>query len=216
MPIGVNENIFRLEISVDDIQGVDVLDGEDYLGDVEAGLVFFEDLLFVQMVGEVAAWAVVEDHVQVVGGLETVVHFDHVWVRGLLQDVAFGDGVLQVLVPVQKGFLEHFHREFLLGALSPALEDLSEGTVAENFEDVKGLEADSLQPVVEQDDIGLFHFLYFVGSELLALLPLLHSLQLLRERDWSFGLVIFLLWLVFLGLRLVDRSTGQSLGRRHS
>lgn len=79
---------------------MDVLDGEDNLSNVEPRLIFLEDLLFVEMVGEVATWTIVENHVQVIGGLKAIMHFDYIGVGSLLQDVAFGDSVFQVLVSV--------------------------------------------------------------------------------------------------------------------
>lgn len=129
--VRVNENIFRLEISVNDIKRVDVLDGQHDFGDEEPGLVLLKDLLFVEVEGEVAARAVVQDHVEVVGSLEAVVHFDHEGVVSILQDVALSDGVLQVLVPVQESFFQDFHREFLALTLLFAFENLSESPMPE-------------------------------------------------------------------------------------
>ena len=61
--------------------------------------------MLVQMIGQITAWTVVKDHVKVVWRLETIVHLDHKWVGCLLQDVAFGDSVLKLLVTVKIGFL---------------------------------------------------------------------------------------------------------------
>lgn len=158
---------------------MDVLDGENDLCDVEARLILLKDLLFVEVVGEVASWAIIEDHVQIVGSLKAVMHFDHIGMRGLLQNVAFGDGVLQVLISVQECFFEDFHRVFLVCAFSLALEYFAEGAVPQNFQDVKRLEADSLETVIEQNDICLFHLLDLIRGQFLTLLHFLHSLQLL-------------------------------------
>lgn len=193
--VGVNQYVLWFEISVDDIQGVDVLDGQNDLGNEELGLVLLEDLSLVQMVGQVAARAVVENHVEVVRRLEAVVHLDHERMVRLLQDVALRNRVLQVLVPVQERFLQHLHRVDLWVAFAGALEDLAEGTVAQDLLEIEGLETDALDhSVVHEYRLGFAHLLDFVRRQFLPALHFFHSLQIIGKVGLWLG------W-VFLDLR---------------
>lgn len=49
--VRIDEDVLRFEVAVDDVEAVDVLDGEDDLRNEESGLMLFEDLPLVQMVG---------------------------------------------------------------------------------------------------------------------------------------------------------------------
>jgi len=51
----IDENVFRFEISVNDIKRVNVLDGKDYFRNKELSLIFFEDLLLVKVVSKITA-----------------------------------------------------------------------------------------------------------------------------------------------------------------
>lgn len=51
MAVHVDEDVLRFEVAVDDVEAMDVLDGEDDLRNEESSLMLFEDLLLVQMVG---------------------------------------------------------------------------------------------------------------------------------------------------------------------
>lgn len=82
------------------------------------------------MVRQVTSIAVVKNHVQVVGSLETVVHLDDKRMFSLFENVALGDCVLQVFVLIKECLLQHFHCINLILTLESAFEHLSESTVA--------------------------------------------------------------------------------------
>ena len=62
--------LFWFQISVDNIQRMDVLDGEDHLCQEEHGLVLLKDLAYSQVVCQVSTTAVIQDHVQIARCLE--------------------------------------------------------------------------------------------------------------------------------------------------
>ena len=94
MALFVDENVFGLEVSVQNVHVVQELHGENHFGDEELGLVLLKDLAFLEVDAEVASRAVVENHVQVLWSLETVVHLDDVGVVGPLEHVGLRDRVL--------------------------------------------------------------------------------------------------------------------------
>lgn len=87
----------RLEVSVDDALGVEVLGSFHELLEVLLGLALGQLLLLLEVVIEVALLAKLGDDVHVVGGLVDVVQFDYVFVGDLLHDVDFRLDVLQVV-----------------------------------------------------------------------------------------------------------------------
>mmetsp|Transcript_21082 Transcript_21082/g.59974 ORF Transcript_21082/g.59974 Transcript_21082/m.59974 type:complete len:250 (+) Transcript_21082:291-1040(+) len=119
----VQEQVVRLEVSVDVPEGVDGFDSQNSLGGVEAGGVLREDVLLHEQGHEVSAGEELHDEVEVVLVLERVVEFNEPLGRasgaGMSEDVALGPHVRH-LVFEHHGLLDHgFHsvnltRVFLL------------------------------------------------------------------------------------------------------
>ena len=84
-----NHNIFRLQVSVDDLVLVQVTEGESHLSCIELGLMLFE----VSSVGEVREELAAPDEVEhkeyLVISLEDVLKADKEWMVQLLEDLLF-------------------------------------------------------------------------------------------------------------------------------
>ena len=105
-------------------------------------------------------------------------HFDNKGMLGLFEDIALCDGVLKVLVPVQKCFLEYLHRKFLSLPLKIALKHFSKSTVAKYLLNLKWLESDPLHDAIIHENCLCFsHLLHIIRWKLLPLLHFLHAFE---------------------------------------
>ena len=78
MAIGVQNEIFGLDIAMHKSQLVDEVDGLEDLGDVEARPGLGEALVTVDVIEEVTAGAVIQEHEQIFLVREGRMHGDHV------------------------------------------------------------------------------------------------------------------------------------------
>ena len=85
MPVVPNKDIFRLQVTVDDISSVQVLKSQDELCDVEPNSILIDSSALDGHHREVAPRTVVENHVDVVRGLESVVQPENKRVVARLQ-----------------------------------------------------------------------------------------------------------------------------------
>ena len=72
MSLSINQNIIGFEITMDVIDFVDALDGQDQLGDVELGFMLREDVFFHKQGHEIAPLKVLHYEVEMVSVLERV------------------------------------------------------------------------------------------------------------------------------------------------
>ena len=112
---GVEEEVLGLEIAVDDVEGVEILEGEDDGGEVEAGDVGGETLCAAEVGEEFSAGDVGKEHVDVEAVLESGEEVDDEGVVHAGEDVAFGVDVLYLAQADDFGFSEDFHGEEVLG-----------------------------------------------------------------------------------------------------
>ena len=98
MPLVVEQDVLRLQVPVDDLFVVQVLNGEEQLSNVEAGLMLRKGDFPSQMEAQVLARTVVESQVEVVRSLKGEVQVDDEGMAGLLEDVGLDDGVLELLL----------------------------------------------------------------------------------------------------------------------
>lgn len=61
MPVSVEDQVFGLEVTVNDVVLVQVFNGQDDLRKVEPGLIFLEVDLILQHSSQVASWQVLEN-----------------------------------------------------------------------------------------------------------------------------------------------------------
>lgn len=138
MSLSVEQNILRLHVAVDDIPLVEVLDGQDQLRDVEAGLELLEGHFASEMVAEVLPRAVVQGQVQEVRGLESIVQVYYKRVVGFLQHVRFRNRVLELLFDDQRLFLQGLQSIHLIARYVPSQKYLPKCSGPESLDNIKG------------------------------------------------------------------------------
>mmetsp|Transcript_30376 Transcript_30376/g.97927 ORF Transcript_30376/g.97927 Transcript_30376/m.97927 type:complete len:250 (+) Transcript_30376:554-1303(+) len=107
---GVEEDVLRLEVPVDDAEGVDVLEGEGELRGVEPRASFAELADLLEMAEEFAPGAVVEDEVELLPRLEGRVEADDEGVLHVAQDGALRFCVLDLVPLDDVFFFKDLHR----------------------------------------------------------------------------------------------------------
>lgn len=128
----VEHDVVGLEVALNDVVGVQVLDGQQDFGDVELGGVFVELLQFVQDLAQVAAGALLHDEEQLLGGLEGLEEFDDEGVLDLGEDVALCLGLAREVAAHDLLLAQHLHGlEALLALLLNQLH-LAETAFAEH------------------------------------------------------------------------------------
>jgi hypothetical protein len=108
VPLLIEQDVFRLQIPVDDVVVVQRGEGQKDLGNVEAGAPLLELAAFLlHVLEELAAGLVIHDKVEVRVGLEGVLEADEEGrgvEAGVLQDLALGEDVGFGLGAVNGGF----------------------------------------------------------------------------------------------------------------
>ena len=110
---GVHQDILGLEVSVDDIVGMEVAQGNQNLGRNELDGALLEPALVAEVVEEVAALDVLQKEVNPVLILEDVVHREDEGVLRLEQNVLFRPGVDNLPLLYQYILIDSLHRIFL-------------------------------------------------------------------------------------------------------
>lgn len=82
----VEDKVFGLEVTVDDVLAMHVFQGKHYASSEEFALLLIEGLVLDHVEPEIAARQAWHDQVQVVTILERVLHADDEWAVQLLQD----------------------------------------------------------------------------------------------------------------------------------
>lgn len=94
---GVEEQVLRLEISIDDASGVEVVEGKDDAGDIEGGGLVREPPTVPQQRPKLTSEARLHQHVQVFWAVECLVHFDYERASTLQHDLLLVEDVLLLL-----------------------------------------------------------------------------------------------------------------------
>lgn len=97
MSIRIEQHIFRFQISVNDIQAVDVTYGEGDFCRIKACPRFREPSFLAEMEKEFPAGAVIEDKIELIARLKGHVHADNEAVLDVSQDTAFRVGMLDLV-----------------------------------------------------------------------------------------------------------------------
>lgn len=129
------EDVLRLEVTVDDAKGVEMLEGQDDLGGDEDSDLLIEHPLPGQVSKELAPWDVLEDQVQLPLSLEGVVEFNDEGVLNGLEDLTFSLCMLRVFgVNDDSSLFQGLHgKETTRGALTNK-KDLSVRPCPNNLE----------------------------------------------------------------------------------
>mmetsp|Transcript_58483 Transcript_58483/g.163922 ORF Transcript_58483/g.163922 Transcript_58483/m.163922 type:complete len:330 (+) Transcript_58483:68-1057(+) len=128
--IGVEEQVLRLQIAVDDAQAVQVCDGRGHLRRVEDRSALAEPACAAQVVEQLAPGAELHDHVELRRGLEGVVKRHDEGVRHGLQDRPLGLRVLLLVALDDVLLAEHLHRVHLVILRALHEHDLAIGALA--------------------------------------------------------------------------------------
>mmetsp|Transcript_51914 Transcript_51914/g.110318 ORF Transcript_51914/g.110318 Transcript_51914/m.110318 type:complete len:289 (-) Transcript_51914:16-882(-) len=135
--ISIQEHVFRLQISVDDSQAVQVGDRAGGLGDVEASTALAEAARSAEMVEQLTAWAELHDHVELLGGLEGVVEGDDEGVGDGFQDTSLGLRVLHLVSFDDVLLAQHLHRVDFASAHMLHKHHLSIGPLAQDLHELE-------------------------------------------------------------------------------
>ena len=124
VPFTGEQQVLRLEITVENTTVMEVFQAKHDFGAVEASALFAEGLVLLEVEEELSSVDVIHDEVQLVRGLERVVEVDKEGVAELLQDVLLGLRVFN-LSSVEDGLLvENLHRVDFASVLLLHLDDL--------------------------------------------------------------------------------------------
>jgi len=108
----VKENVLRLQVPVDDAKVVQVLQGEDDLGEVELAHVLHHEALLLEAGEQLPSTRILKNQVQLPFCLEGVLQVHNERVGDHAKDITLGLGVLSVLgVHDDGGLLQNFHRK---------------------------------------------------------------------------------------------------------
>mmetsp|Transcript_122498 Transcript_122498/g.305938 ORF Transcript_122498/g.305938 Transcript_122498/m.305938 type:complete len:211 (+) Transcript_122498:548-1180(+) len=142
MAISIKENILRFEIPIDDVQPVQILDGQQDLRGVKSPTALGEAASPAEVEKELAPGAILQDEVELLGCLEGVVQRHDKRVRDGLQDVPLRLSVLDLVALDDILLPEHFHRiHAVLFVLVPHEHDLAVGTLADDLHQREVIEA---------------------------------------------------------------------------
>lgn len=119
---------------VDEAQLVDSLDGQDDLGDVEAGNVFGEDLVLDEHGHQVSTGKELHEHVEEVRVLEGCEELDDPRAVGLGQDVSLGAHVSELVLLEHLGLDQRLHGIDLAVRLLLHELDLTESALADDLD----------------------------------------------------------------------------------
>lgn len=100
----MKQNILWLEVPIEDVLGMEVLEGEHKLSDDPLSLLFLQLLFMSQVLAQITAAAVVQAHVQVLLRLEGVPELHYEWVVGLPKDIALAYCIAQLSLESQSPF----------------------------------------------------------------------------------------------------------------
>ena len=143
--LGVEHDVFGLEVPVHDVEVVQVLQGAHDLAEVEQGELFQQHALRLHESEELSAAAELLDEVEPLLGLERVEHFDEERVLDQGQHVPFRSGVARIRAAVDDpGFvdgLEGVDGVSVHPGLLAHLVNFPVGPLAQHLEDLEGVDA---------------------------------------------------------------------------
>mmetsp|Transcript_53031 Transcript_53031/g.105427 ORF Transcript_53031/g.105427 Transcript_53031/m.105427 type:complete len:387 (+) Transcript_53031:747-1907(+) len=137
----IQQDVFRLQVAVDHIEGMQVAEAEGDLRSVEAHTLDGESSLALESIEEFAARQVVEHHVKFALVLESEKHAREERMPDLLEDVRLCLCVLHLIAPDDGLLLEDLHSIDVGGVLLAHEHDLTETTLAEHLEQIKVLQS---------------------------------------------------------------------------
>mmetsp|Transcript_9518 Transcript_9518/g.15582 ORF Transcript_9518/g.15582 Transcript_9518/m.15582 type:complete len:287 (+) Transcript_9518:501-1361(+) len=138
------EQVLRLQITIEDTAVVEVLETKDDFGTVEASTLLAETLVALEVVEKLTTVDVVHDEEELVGGLERVVEVDEEGVAELLQNALLGARVLEFVSLDNRLLVEDLHGVDLSCVLLLHLHHLSEASLSNHAQGLKVIDSDLL------------------------------------------------------------------------
>lgn len=138
MSLSIQQNIFRFQISIDNVLLMKMLNGQTQFCYVKLGLFFRESDLACEMEAEISAWTVIQREIEVMRSLEGEMQIDNEDVIGLFEDIGLDDCVLQLLLKDQVLFLQGFEGVKATVYVQFGQENLAECARTKSVEDRKG------------------------------------------------------------------------------
>jgi hypothetical protein len=105
----VQEEIFWFEISMDDVESMDILNPCDDLLEELAGLFFFNSIVRNDVFEEFTATGILHDQIELAGGLDDFVELDDVGVADQFQDMNFSGNPFDIVNICYLFFLENLY-----------------------------------------------------------------------------------------------------------
>ncbi len=159
VPLGVEQHVFGLEVAVDDVAGVDVLEGQHHLGRVEAGLVLDQRIALPNEVGEPTSLAELEHEEEAFGTADRVEQLGDEGVAEVGQHPAPGDHAVGVLLLLQRLLLQLLYRVGPSVAVLARQKYLCERPLPDLRQHLEVLDAYPL-PLLLQHHLLLLHFVH--------------------------------------------------------
>lgn len=105
----IENHVVRLEVTLDNFLFMQVLNGQQYLTELEARRGFVEPLLLVQQLAQVSVGTLVQDQEQPLFGLKSLVEAHYERVSHLGEYVALRQGLARQVPPHYFRLLKHLH-----------------------------------------------------------------------------------------------------------
>lgn len=117
--VAVEEDILWLQVAHDDLLRVELLQGQDELGDYVQGRALAEVLILLQMVEKLAAAHEIQHQIQIISVLKRTMQPDQIRMIQLRQNLQLGIRMLQLVRLQHQRLLNHLHRIQLIIRYSP-------------------------------------------------------------------------------------------------
>jgi len=109
MALSIQQDVLRLEISIDDVFLVECIDGTNDLGGVELSPLLIEPLISAEVSEELTAVQEIDKKVQLSFGLESIMQTNNIRVFDLLEDVALSLSLDEKILFDQLVLLQNLH-----------------------------------------------------------------------------------------------------------
>mmetsp|Transcript_4302 Transcript_4302/g.8630 ORF Transcript_4302/g.8630 Transcript_4302/m.8630 type:complete len:369 (-) Transcript_4302:386-1492(-) len=158
------QNIFRLQISVHDVHFVQIAQRYQHFCSVQLGPLLLKPLLPLQVRKQLSAIHEVQNHVQLIFGLESVVKFDDKGMAETLKNISFCFCVFYLISRPDGVLPEHLHSKDFLVVLLHHLQHLAETSLTDHTEQLKVINGDSF--LISMDGCEpLFEVLFLISVQ---------------------------------------------------
>lgn len=115
--LGIQQHVFWLEVSVDDVKAMNITNGQDNLSSIKTSSCFVETTFLAKMKKQLTPWTVIENKEKLLLGLERHVHADDEWMTDIPENTAFRVGVFDLVSIDDVLLAENFQRVDFFGVV---------------------------------------------------------------------------------------------------